>query len=286
AVLHRERARAPHHHGRPSRHAADTPARGRRRRDVQAHQGRRGRRLARRRGRGLLRLRARSREPHVHARDPEDGREGRRGLPDRLSGLVHGPDRPHPREGARPRPRRPHGPALLPGQAHRRRVQEGAVLEPARPRRPQRDRLDLPQRRQAVDAQLAQARSRLRGHDQDGRPAVTIQRATSMTTRLGAVMRKPRKPTFRRNPRPKETTPSKSPDSFSWTRLPKRGVRVIGPVPALARSTLVCRKTTWMKALPGSRTGRPEPSWITCGTYLADHAGVPARNSNTTRSKP
>ena len=76
------------------------------------------------------------------------------------------------------------------------------------------------------------------------------------------------------------------PRLFTWTRLPDLGVRVIGAAPALARSILVLRKTTWRNAAPGSVTGRPEPSWITRGTYLADHAGVPDRNSKTTRSKP
>src|SRR5207247_9698389 len=112
-------------------------------------------------------------------------------------------------------------------------------------------RLDLPERRQALAARPTQARGRLRRRDQDGRPALATQWATSMTTRLGAVIRKPLNPTLRRSPRPNETTPSKSPASLSWRRVAKRGVRTIGGGPALARSILVRRKTRWRNAFPG-----------------------------------
>ena len=60
---------------------------------------------------------ARCAQPHVHARDPADRQDGPRALPQRLPRLVPGPHGAHPRQGARRRERRPHGPALLPGLA-------------------------------------------------------------------------------------------------------------------------------------------------------------------------
>ena len=87
--------------------------------------------LARGRRRRLLRLRSRRREPDVHARHPAHERRRAGALPDRLPGLVSGPDRAHPREGARRRKRRPHGAALLPRLVHGRRLQEVAVHEEA-----------------------------------------------------------------------------------------------------------------------------------------------------------
>ena len=113
------------------------------------------------------------------------------------------------------------------------------------------------------------------------KPLTDADRAEIKRTATQKILRVAEHPTitFR------STRVSGMPDSFSWTRLPNRGVRVIGAAPALARSILVFRKTTWRKAVPGSATGRPEPSWTTCGTSLADHAGVPARHSKSTRSK-
>src|SRR4029450_7825987 len=57
-------------------------------------------------------------------------------------GLVPGPHGAHPRQGARPRQRRAHGTALLPGPRDRCRVPEGAVHSPGQPRRRGLRRLD------------------------------------------------------------------------------------------------------------------------------------------------
>ena len=55
---------------------------------------------------------------HLPARDPAHRREGPRALRDRLPGLVPGPCRAHPRQGARRRGRGAHGSAVLPRQHH------------------------------------------------------------------------------------------------------------------------------------------------------------------------
>ena len=169
AVLHREREirRNITEGGRP---AADAPPGRRQRLDVQADQGRDGRRLALRRARQLLRRRAETPEPSCAA---SSGRtQGNRDLPDGLSRLVPGPHGAHPREGARAWERRAHGPALLPGPGHRRRVSPLALLRPPQSRRAQHRGCDLPKRRQALAPQPEEERSRLRGHDPDGRPPI------------------------------------------------------------------------------------------------------------------
>ena len=85
----------------------------------------------------------------------------RRDVQDRLSGLVPGPHGAHPRQGARPRQRRPHGPALLPGSRDRRRVRESSVHEPPEPGRAKRRRHGLPQRRQALAPERSPQRCRI-----------------------------------------------------------------------------------------------------------------------------
>ena len=118
-VLHRRREAAPRHHGGPAGRAAAPAAARRGRLDLQADQGRRRGHLARGRARRLLGLRLGLGQPHLHARDPEDRRDRPSALPLGLARLVPGPHRAHPREGARRRESRPHGPALLPGRGHR-----------------------------------------------------------------------------------------------------------------------------------------------------------------------
>ncbi len=98
-----------------------------RRNDLQARQGRGRRHLARQRRRRLLRRGSqRHGRTHLSARHPAHRRERPRALQDRVPGLVPGPRRAHPRQGARRRQRRAHRPALLPRRFHGRRL-------PARP---------------------------------------------------------------------------------------------------------------------------------------------------------
>ena len=123
-VLPRRPQGPPQHHRGKAGNAARAPAGGRRRLELQADQGRRGRHLALRRRRRLLgNERAGHRRRAVPPRDPADGCQGHRALPDDLPGLVPGPHGAHPRHGSHRRQRRAHGPALLPGHADRHRVQ-------------------------------------------------------------------------------------------------------------------------------------------------------------------
>ena len=69
----------------------------------------------------------RHRRTHLPARNPAHRREGARALQDGLPRLVPGPRGAHPRQGARRRRRRPHRPAVLPRQLHRRRLQARAL---------------------------------------------------------------------------------------------------------------------------------------------------------------
>ena len=117
-----------------------------RRHELQADQGRRRRHLARERRRQVLRRGGqRHRRPHVPARHPAHRREGARALQDGLPRLVPGPRRAHPREGARRRRRRAHGPAVLPRQLHGRRLQARALPRTRHARRAQHRRLHLRQ---------------------------------------------------------------------------------------------------------------------------------------------
>ena len=89
--------------------------------------------------------------------------EGRGDVQDDLPGLVSGPRRPHPRQGARRRQRRPHRAAILPRGGLERGLQTQAVQQPrGDARHAQRRRLDLPQRRQQGAAQAAEGRRGLR----------------------------------------------------------------------------------------------------------------------------
>src|SRR5437764_13712799 len=85
-----------------------------------------------------------------------------------------------------------------------------------------------------------------------GRAGTTpAQRARSSTIRPGLLRWKALKPVRRRTPTPNETTPSKSPASFTCRSIGNREVRTIG-VPVAARSTRVAWKTTCRNARPAS----------------------------------
>ena len=99
---------------------------------LQADQGCGRRHLARRCRRRLLGVRARGREPHVHARRQRTSAKGLALLSHGLPGLVSGPHRAHPREGAPRRQRRAHRSALLPRLGHGRRLREGPIHQPRR----------------------------------------------------------------------------------------------------------------------------------------------------------
>ena len=89
-------------------------------------------------------------EPDVPPRRAAHGCEGPRPVHDHLSRLVPRPHRPHPRQGAHRRHRRPHGSALLQRHGDRRRLPQGSVPLPRRADDPERRRLDLPERRQPL----------------------------------------------------------------------------------------------------------------------------------------
>src|SRR6266516_3308335 len=109
--------------------------------------------------------------------------------------------RAHPREGARRRQRRPHRAAVLPGLAHRPGVPPQAVQPPWQADDAQRERLGLRERWQALDAEPAQERRRLRRRHHDGRPPLVAVR-------------------YSRSARRSESQPrTKSPSGTSTTRL-------------------------------------------------------------------
>ena len=81
-------------------------------------------------------------------------------------------DRPHPRARVPGRERRPHGPAVLRGRPDGCRLPPGAVQQTSRADDPQRDRLDLPERRLEVDAAAGEA-----GNGYVGRITMGVARA-------------------------------------------------------------------------------------------------------------
>ena len=169
-VLRAGREGAPQHHRGQAGHAARPSTDSRRRLDVQADQERGRRHLARGRARRLLGRSRRQSRHELHARHPEDGQRRACALPIGLSRLVSGPRRAHPREGASRRHRRAHGSVLLQGRADRRGVQAVAVQLAGEPGHAERRRLDLPERRQPLDAEGDEARHRIPRRDHHGRP--------------------------------------------------------------------------------------------------------------------
>ena len=183
-VLHRRREGAARHHRGPARSAAVPAAAGGRRLDLPADQGRSGRHLARGRPRRLLRLRLGVGESHLHAWDPEDRRDRARALPLGLAGLVSGPHRPHPREGARRRKRRPRRAAVLSGRADGQGLPPHAVQPPRQADDAQRQRLRFRPGREALDARHPQERNRLcRAHHHGRAPSARTDGATAASQR-------------------------------------------------------------------------------------------------------
>src|SRR5262249_13048364 len=82
----------------------------------------------------------------------------------------------YPREGAPRRERRPHGAAVLPGQRHRHRLPEDALLQTPRARHQKRRRRGLPQRWPQLAHAHSEDRRGLHRLDHDGRAPVGLTR--------------------------------------------------------------------------------------------------------------